>query len=784
MKKLKLFLKIACALFLCLCIGAVIFIKSININEYKPKIEETVSSALNRQFVIAHDIELGFSLSPTIILKDISLSNPEWAKNKNMATLKEVKVELSLLKLLYGKIYVSELDIDGLNVWLEVGKDGQNNWTFTPAENTENNEEKSSSGLGSKFLISYDFGTINVKNSSASYIDDSAGSYHDVKINNISLNGKGDLSLIADYNNISLTVNGKFPDLVDVMNGGKEFAFDVNASVDGKHNLTAKGEIENIYELSGIDISASSRGSYAPHLTSYDVYADVSGSLEQLSVNNIKVNAENKGEYKANATGQVSDALNIKGVDLKINADAQKIKGTPLKPISVKMTVKTNEAEKQFVIDSDISANETIIKGKTLIDLAKSKPYISTDLKADYFSLEDFVDFEANGKNDTDTPVQNKKEDEDEQLFILPTDTLPFDKLGLVNADLKASIADAVVTGTQKRASANVTASLKDSVLKTSFDAKERENESKTSKTTESLNGTVNLNAVNPSSATVTAKINGKDILMEEILQKFIHEKMQGGTLNLTADIQTKGNSVHQFASNLNGKTTVLFENATMSNNIVMALGGDILGQIMNLLKIDKSKSQGQIVDMQCAVVNLDFKDGVSDFKKKIAIETSKMFATVSGDLNLGAERMDLSLSVDSQEGLKLGLVDTLADLIKIKGTFKEPSVGISAVGTATTAATVGAAIMTGGLSLVGQSAYGMVKPTGSPCSDALGKPVASSKMTKKKAEAKPVQQTSAPAKAANQEGTKQPLTKKEKQKAVAAKVLNGIATTLKNQEN
>lgn len=771
MKKLKLLLKIIAGLVVCLVVAVVIFIKSVNINEYKPKIENAVSSALNRQFVIAQDIELGLSLSPTIILKDISLSNPEWAKNKNMATLKEARIELSLLNLLYGKVYVSEVTIDGLNIYLEVNKDGQNSWTFDTAAAKDGTKTKNTDKFGNNFVITYDFGEIALKNSSVNYIDDMSSASHAVKINNISVKGTGALSLDAAYNDITLALNGTFPDLVDLLNGDEKFAFDLKSTIDNKHNIFVAGVIDDIQKLSGINITVSLKGDYAPHLTSYDISAKVSGNMEQLSVNDIKLNAEKKDEYNAKASGSISDVLNIKGINLKVNADAKELKNTPLNPISAKLTVASGKSDKQFIIDSDITANQTNFRGKIDIDISKDKPYISANMVSDYFSLEDIINLSSNDKKEASVSQDDNTDtdDEEEKLFLLPSEPLPLDSFGLVNADIKLNINNAVVTGTAKKASADVNASLKDSVLKASFDLKERENKDKSSKTLESLTGKFTINAVNPDSAEITANLNGKDILTEEILQQFISDKLRGGTLNLSADIKTTGNSVHQLAANLNGNTTLLFENASVSNNMAMKLGGDVLAQILNLLKIDftKKETSEQLVDLQCAVVNLDFKDGLASFNNKIAIETDKMFATVSGDLNLGTERMDLSLSIDSQEGLKLGLFDTLANLIKIKGTFSEPSVGISAIGMATTAATVGAAIMTGGLSFVGQSAYEMAKPNTSPCSYALGKPVASSKFSKKKAEP-------------SADSVKPEAAKQNKEETKALKLLKGIAESLK----
>lgn len=422
-----------------------------------------------------------------------------------------------------------------------------------------------------------------------------------------------------------------------------------------------------------------------------------------------------------------------------------------------------------------------------MIDISKAKPYVSADLISDYFSLQDILELSANKEEvkEEDKKSENEQkedEDDDEKLFLLPSEPLPLDSLALANADLKVKMNDIVVVGTDKRAAANLTASLKDSVLKTSFDFKESFDTDGNQKTVESLSGTIDLNAVKPESSEITAKIDGKDIVVEEFLQKFVNERFKGGVLNLSANLKTFGNNVHQFASNLNGNTTVLLENAFMSNHIAMVIGGDILGQILDLLKVPFNNDDENLVDMQCAVVNLNFKDGLASFDKKIAIETSKMHATVSGDLNLGTERMDLSLAIDTQSGLKLGLLDTLANLIKVKGTFSEPSVGISAMGTATTAATIGAAIMTGGLSFAGQAAVDMAVPTISPCSKALGRPVASSKVNAGKAKSKETKSVSKPA--ADEEKANEAEKTPEQKKAEQAKQLfKGIADAIINKQ-
>lgn len=724
MKKLKIAIKIVIGVFLVLCVSLVIFIKSFNINEYKNYIQQTVSSALGREFAIHKDIQLGISLSPTIILKEVSLSNPDWAKNRNMVELEEAKVQLSLLNLLYGKIYVSEINVKGLNVWLEENAKGQNNWTFDT--NTSSIAEGSITQNpqtqieGKNFIISYGFGSIALKNSNISYMNSKDNSSHSILLSDVILKGSGALSLDATYSSYNISLNGKFPDVENLINGSNDFTFELDASVNDEHFANLSGKIDNLLDMSGITISATANGSYNPYITQYDLSTKLIGDLQNLSLKDIVLTAENKNEYAIKASGSVNDLTKTQVVDLKVHGDVQKIDGTPLNPISGDLSVLSGKNNKYFTVGINLSAKSTDLVGVVNIDLSEAKPYIHAALQSKYFSLPDILDISSS--NGTSAAVSASGDDKvtnsdakEEDIFLLPSDPLPFSYLSMVNADVEFDADDIVITGTNKRAKADIQASVKDSVLHLSFDATE-----KRSNTNEVIDGELSLNAKDSSNAIAELKLNGHNIIIEEVLKNFVSNDIQGGIVTLIADLKTHGDSIHRLSSNLNGNISLLVEQASVKNSIIMNIGGDVFAQIIDLLKIDFKEQKENIVDIQCAAANLNFKNGQASFNKKIALETSRLFATISGDLNLSTERMDLSLSIDSQEGLKLGLFDTLANLIKIQGTFSEPSVGVSVMGTATTAATVGAAFMTGGLSFIGQTAFDVLKPSSNPCAEAL----------------------------------------------------------------
>jgi hypothetical protein len=67
--------------------------------------------------------------------------------------------------------------------------------------------------------------------------------------------------------------------------------------------------------------------------------------------------------------------------------------------------------------------------------------------------------------------------------------------------------------------------------------------------------------------------------------------------------------------------------------------------------------------------------------------------------------------------------VPQVAELVRFRGPFTSPSVGIDATATAATVARLGAAVYTGGLSIIGESliAQATADP-GAPCQIALGR--------------------------------------------------------------
>jgi hypothetical protein len=150
--------------------------------------------------------------------------------------------------------------------------------------------------------------------------------------------------------------------------------------------------------------------------------------------------------------------------------------------------------------------------------------------------------------------------------------------------------------------------------------------------------------------------------------------------------------------------------------------------------------------ELHCIVVRLPLRNGVAGIDRSIAAETSKLGATASGTLDFRDEMLDLSFRPQIREGIRLE-IPQVAQLVRLRGPFASPSVGIDATATAATVARLGAAAYTGGLSILGETLLAQAKADpGAPCQIALGRGGGAAKSATSASPAPAAQQDIAPA--------------------------------------
>jgi hypothetical protein len=92
-----------------------------------------------------------------------------------------------------------------------------------------------------------------------------------------------------------------------------------------------------------------------------------------------------------------------------------------------------------------------------------------------------------------------------------------------------------------------------------------------------------------------------------------------------------------------------------------------------------------------------------------------------SGTANLKTEAIDFSLRPEARQVAGIGAGE-LVKLLRVRGTLGDPKIGIDELAAARSAASIGAAVATGGLSLLAETLAKKATADPRPCETAKGK--------------------------------------------------------------
>ncbi|MCP3709047.1 AsmA family protein [Paraburkholderia sp. CNPSo 3274] len=120
----------------------VVFILTFDWNHAKPYVNEKVTEAIGRPFAIEGDLKVGWQRPPgetgwrawvpwpRFSATQIEIANPDWTKSPHFATLDEIDFEVAVLPLLAHDIVIPAINLVNPSIDVERLVDGRNNWTF------------------------------------------------------------------------------------------------------------------------------------------------------------------------------------------------------------------------------------------------------------------------------------------------------------------------------------------------------------------------------------------------------------------------------------------------------------------------------------------------------------------------------------------------------------------------------------------------------------------------------------------------------------------------------
>ena len=634
MRFVKWLLGIVLLLVVVVVVGGYVFLKTFDLNKYKSYAEKIVYEQTGRKLAVKGDASLGVSLIPTLIINDVSLSNPSWAKNPQMAEIGSLELKFSLLPLLKKQVVVDKAVISDAKIFLETAKDGKNNWTFAPLKPAESAKTAFSSGgwlIASAHAEEAAGGTPAFLNT----LTDVVAREVAVKKSEVQYLASGAEPVKLEINSLTFSTEG----INAPMNIGWDLVFD-------GMNVAGRGDTGSLAGL----FDAGKAWPANVEVTALNVKASVQAELYDV-MNKLRA------EFKMNV---YNPAGNFNAPETTLIASGK----ADLKSVSLNI--------------SSLNVVNNVITGTAGADISGKVPYVRADLKSDKIDLRSFNPQSPTAFN---LPPLIASANASE---LVPNDKIPYELLKTVNGDFKVGVAKLIVNDSLSVDDVRLTASLKNGVLNVNpLELRFGQ-------------GTADIvAAVNAGTRSLILKADTKDMVLQSLHKEFQVTNstdfgiVSGGESLLSADLSGSGDTWRALVNSLSGRLVVIVDKSTLQTGRLSWLTNSFVSQLMNVLKIDTSKTEK--VDLKCAVVRADVSNGNVSFPKGIAVDSDKLTLVSGGTVNLQNDKLKLSLNAYRNGIDDVGIMQALSNLIEISGTLQNPKIALDKGGALRTIAGVAA---------------------------------------------------------------------------------------------
>jgi AsmA family protein len=489
--------------------------------------------------------------------------------------------------------------------------------------------------------------------------------------------------------------------VIDVPSAKIELTGKVARLLEGKGiDVGFKLNIDNLADLSTL------AGQELPNLGPVKLSGNLTDFNDSYSIKEMDLHAGVIGisDAKIALTGQIEDLVNTKGLDLGFNIDVTKLADLSTLTDSelpefgpVKMSGKLTELNDGYSVKAlSLKSQNTDLSGDVNVVLSGKRPMITADLSSTMIDLPELF-------SDTESV-----EKETNKTRVFSADPLPTEDLKLVDLNVKID-AQQLKTKTMTLANTNMDIKLNDGYLiieplmSSVYGA--------------NVTGHFELNT-NEKINQVAANISFKGLEPSQLPD--LELKVSNAKTDVIIIAEGSGNSVSQIMAGLDGKFLIQIGEGTITDPIARSLNANVLTATLSLLNPFSGTSRGaEQIDLKCAVVNFDIKNGIATTNQGIAISTRNLNIIGTGAINLESEQLDIGIKPHVKEGVSLGL-GQLVSLVRISGTLAKPTTTADPTAIVSTGWWAGQAIATGGLSLLAQGLFGRVTADIDPCATAL----------------------------------------------------------------
>ena len=347
---------------------------------------------------------------------------------------------------------------------------------------------------------------------------------------------------------------------------------------------------------------------------------------------------------------------------------------------------------------SSLNVVNNIITGNISANIAGKIPYINAKLQSELINLQNFSQNSNFAKFEL---VKSAK-----ATTLAPDIKIPYEQLRKLNATADIKINKLIIDNANTAKNVFLNAVLADGVLNIN------------PLQLDFGNGKIDISGnANSNNQEIRINISSNNLILQQLHKEFSVENnkdfgfLSGGSTDLEAVLTTHGNTYKQLLENLNGQIVTIVGESVIQTGALSFLKGNFISQLLNALNLKNSNTD---INLTCAVVRTDIKNGLATFPSGIAVQAKEMSLVSSGDINLKNDTLDFSIQPYTGKIKDFNIAQAISSFIKIKGNIQNPKISIddkNALKTLTGVAVAGPAYL-GGEMLLGTGS--------SPCYTAL----------------------------------------------------------------
>jgi hypothetical protein len=216
---------------------------------------------------------------------------------------------------------------------------------------------------------------------------------------------------------------------------------------------------------------------------------------------------------------------------------------------------------------------------------------------------------------------------------------------------------------------------------------------------------------LDPHAKTARLHFSGHGMLLEKwFAQRGRKVPLTGGPIDLNAAVTSSGKSMKEMAASLSGPVSVLVGPA----RILSSNAHDAEALLVGFAPLFSSASADR-VELACFGTVLAFADGVAKGQPIAGARSEASQWLGSGVLDLRRQQVDWRGRIAARSGVSLGVANLTGD-VRLAGRINHPSVSLDPAGAPSALARIGAAIVTGGASLVATAVWDASNERTNPC--------------------------------------------------------------------